>query len=246
MLAKLQMVLEAENKERMPYKKAVVLQSILMSKINQEYAEFMHESGLHPYSQSIEVKAGKNVWSIFTTNIEAYEQIIKPLASAKFEEFFIEKDQCRVWVREKELAKIKKAELTEKYYFEDASRCIEIEFITPVAFKSQNQYVFYPNLRLIYQSLVNKYEAVSGSENVNLYVWIEQLVQNTSVKQYNLKSCYYQVGKARIPAFMGKMKLGIEGSQSIVNFANLLFEFGEYSGLGIKTAMGMGNMKIIK
>lgn len=31
----------------------------------------------------------------------------------------------------------------------------------------------------------------------------------------------------------------------MANFVNMLFEFGEYSGVGIKTSLGMGYMKII-
>lgn len=246
MLAKLQMVLETEEKENMPYQKAIMLQSILMSQINQVYAEAMHESGLHPYRQSLENKEGKNIWSISVTNKEACDQIINPLLSAEFQEFFFVHDQCKVFVKEKDIAKIAKKEMTEKYYFEDAPRYMEIGFTTPVAFKSQNQYIFYPDLRLMYQSLMNKYEASSQEETMKSQELLEQMVANTNIVQYNLKSCYYSISKVKIPAFMGKIKLKVKGPQTLVNFANLLFRFGEYSGIGIKTAMGMGNMKIIE
>ena len=33
------------------------------------------------------------------------------------------------------------------------------------------------------------------------------------------------------------------GTKTMTNFANMLFEFGEYSGVGIKTALGMGCIK---
>lgn len=246
MLANLQMVLETEEKTAMPYQKAIILQSILMSHINQEYAESMHASGLHPYSQSLEIVEGKNVWNICATNEEAYHQIINPVMSEEFKEFFMEHDGIKVMVQEKNLTTITKSEMTEKYYFEDASRYVEIGITTPAAFKSQNKYIFYPELRLIYQSLMNKYEAASVDESLKSQELLEQLVLQTEVVQYNLRSCYYSVGKIKIPAFMGKMKLKINGPQTLVNFANLLFRFGEYSGLGIKSAMGMGNMKIIE
>lgn len=246
MLAKLQMVLETEEKESMTCQKAIMLQSILMSQINKEYAESMHESGLHPYRQSLENKEGKNIWSISVTNKEAYDQIINPLLSTEFQEFFLVHDQSKIYVKEKDVVQIMKKEMTEKYYFEDAPRYIEIGFTTPTAFKSQNQYIFYPDLRLIYQSLMNKYEASSEEETMKSKELLEQMVVNTNIVQYNLKSCYYSISKVKIPAFMGRIKVKIDGPQTLVNFANLLFRFGEYSGIGIKTAMGMGNMKIIE
>lgn len=244
MLAKLEMVLETEEKELMPYQKAVLLQSILMSHIRQEYAQALHESGLHPYRQSLEMREGKNIWTVAVTNEEAYEQIIRPLESCEFYEFILTHDKCKIVVSDKKSEKVMKKQLTEKFYFEDAKRFIDIDFMTPTAFKSQNQYIFYPDMRLIYQSLLNKYEACSLEETMKSPELLEQMIKNTNIIQYNLRSCNYHIGKVKIPAFIGKIRLKIHGPQSLVNFANLLFHFGEYSGVGIKTAMGMGTMKV--
>lgn len=244
MLAKLEMVLEKDENELMTYQKAVLLQSILMSQISQDYAAILHESGLHPYRQSVEIRDGKNIWTVAVTNKEAYEQIIKPLECCEFQEFILTHDKCRVVVSDKKSEKIMRKQLTTEFYFEDASRHIDIDFVTPTAFKSQNQYIFYPDMRLIYQSLFNKYEASSSDETMNSPELLEQMTENTNIIQYNLRSCNYYIGKVKIPAFTGKIRLKIQGPQSLVNFANLLFHFGEYSGVGIKTAMGMGTMKV--
>ena len=47
-----------------------------------------------------------------------------------------------------------------------------------------------------------------------------------------------------IPAFMGHMEVHINGPQPLVNLIHLLLRYGEYAGVGIKTAMGMGAMRI--
>lgn len=39
---------------------------------------------------------------------------------------------------------------------------------------------------------------------------------------------------------MGKITIKIRGTQTMTNFANMLFKFGNYSGVGIKTSIGMG------
>ena len=38
----------------------------------------------------------------------------------------------------------------------------------------------------------------------------------------------------------------MHGTSTMVNFANMLFRFGTYSGIGIKTSLGMGSFKILK
>ena len=50
--------------------------------------------------------------------------------------------------------------------------------------------------------------------------------------------------KVKIPAFIGKITIKLTGTKTMTNFANMLFEFGEYSGIGIKTSLGMGCIKL--
>ena len=45
---------------------------------------------------------------------------------------------------------------------------------------------------------------------------------------------------------MGRITLKITGPQQFVNLMHLLIRIGEYAGIGIKTAMGMGAVEIIE
>jgi CRISPR/Cas system endoribonuclease Cas6 (RAMP superfamily) len=40
------------------------------------------------------------------------------------------------------------------------------------------------------------------------------------------------------------MRLKLSGSNNLVQQANLLLAFGNYSGVGIKTCLGMGGMEV--
>lgn len=244
MLAKLEMELCTQPQQLMQYEKAVILQSILMTQIPTGYAEGLHTSQLHPYSQAVVNREGKNIWSICTTSEEAYRNIVERLECDVFHDFVIEKDKLSVTVKNKELIKMPRKGLIEKYLFEDSERILKVEFVTPTTFKSQGEYVFYPDITLIYQSLMNKYEASSETETMRSAEVLEQLAANTKVIRYNLRSCYYHINNGKIPAFMGKLTFKISGAQTMVNFATMLFHFGEYSGVGIKAAMGMGKIII--
>lgn len=139
-----------------------------------------------------------------------------------------------------------KQELINQFYFEDGERYIKIQFQTPTAFKRQGNYEFYPDLQLIYQSLMNKYDLASTDDMVKSDELLEELLEYSRIIQYNLRSCYFPMGRAKIPAFMGTMTVKITGPQGMVNFANMLFQFGTYSGVGIKTAIGMGSIEILR
>ena len=244
MLAKLQLELKTGNGDVIPYQKAVILQSILMGQIGGAYANKLHESRLHPYCQSVIQQNGKNIWEICTTNAEAYQGILLPLQDAGFRHFFMEDDQWEVDVVQKQMQQKTKSEFMDQYYFKDAGRYLNIEFRTPAAFKSQGEYVFLPELRLLYQSLMMKYSASSDDEAAEDEDVLEQLIAYSRVSKYRLRSCIYSLHGVRIPAFLGQLSIRVSGPQAMVNFLHMLFRFGEYSGIGIKTAMGMGNIKL--
>ena len=60
-----------------------------------------------------------------------------------------------------------------------------------------------------------------------------------------MRSTQYRIERVRIPSFIGEISIRIDGSQQLANVATMLAKFGEYSGVGIKTGMGMGAMKVI-
>ena len=42
------------------------------------------------------------------------------------------------------------------------------------------------------------------------------------------------------------MSVRIHGTDTMSRYARLLFRFGEYSGVGIKSSIGMGAMRIVE
>ena len=75
---------------------------------------------------------------------------------------------------------------------------------------------------------------------------LEELVKNSTIVNYKLNSTYFQMEGIRIPSFRGKIGIKISGTDTIAKYARFLAEFGEYSGVGIKTAMGMGAVKLLE
>lgn len=244
MLAELRLTLECPKLYKLHFNKASLLHGVLMQTINSEYADELHKQGLKPYSQAVRCERDKAVWHVRTFSAKAYEQIILPLQADTFHEFYLEHDDTCIKIKDKEEFHCEKSSLIKTFYAEEADRYYTIEFMTPTAFKKEGRYYFFPNIYNIYYSLMQKYDASSSQEIMGDSDTLEQLEQHTEIVSYNLHSISFFCESVRIPAFMGQIGLRISGPQTMVNFAKLLFRFGEFSGIGIKTAMGMGMMRM--
>jgi CRISPR-associated endoribonuclease Cas6 len=245
MLAELRMELETEENQ-IGYYQSSNLQGVLMEQIDSDFALLLHTQSLNPYSQSVFWENGKTIWSIKTLNENAYQNIIIPLKNDTFNEFTIKKN-INVKILTKELTLKSKKELLEEFYNTPSDKNINIGFITPTAFKSNGRYVIMPDLRLIFQSLMNKYSASSDNE-LEMFDedTLEQLVEHSEISRYRLKSTYFPIEGIKIPSFNGELGIRFHGTDTMARYARLLFKFGQYSGIGIKTSMGMGAYRLIE
>lgn len=81
---------------------------------------------------------------------------------------------------------------------------------------------------------MNKYDAAVGDNIMWDEETLEQLCENAQIVRYDLKSVSFSLEGVRIPAFVGKITIKINGTKTMADFANMLVEFGTYSGLGLK------------
>ena len=133
-----------------------------------------------------------------------------------------------------------------EFYEESASKYIEVIFETPTAFKRNGKYVFYPELHLLYQSLMNKYSA--SSENMSMIdeETLLQIENNSEIVRYRLQSIPFPMEGINVPGFIGSIRIRFSGTETMMRYIRLLLRFGEYSGVGIKTAIGMGAITLVE
>lgn len=242
MLAELRMKLEVDE-SGFGYHQSSNMQGVLMEQIDPDYAACLHEHGLKPYSQYL-LNGEEKEWIVKTCTQEAYQQIILPLFSQQFMQFTMEKKNQNIKIKEKQLKTTDKNELLNEFYAVECSHYLNLEFLTPASFKSSGKYVIMPDTRYIYQSLMNKYSASSDRMDMYDEETLEQLVSSSSIIQYRLKSTLFPVEGVKIPSFKGEMSIKVSGTDTMARYARLLARFGEYSGVGIKTAMGMGALRL--
>ena len=245
MLQRLVCKLDIIEKGEKKYIPGDALHGIIMEHINPDYAYELHQQNSRPYSQYVEARSDGIYWSIQTLTQDAAQQIIDPLASASFSGFHLKRINSNISVTEKTQSEMPIQDLVDLYYFERSERIFRIRFITPTSFKSSGDYVFYPDLRLFFGSLMRKYSSIFESNDEEDSETLGSIVENSKIVRYDLRSVYNEIERVRLPGFCGMIVIKTTGAQPLINYMHFLMKFGEYSGVGIKCAMGMGAMRII-
>lgn len=240
MFRSLRMELEADG---LDYKKSSNLQGVLFDLISPEYAQEMHVQQRHPYSQCLIKEQGKAVWYVNTLDDRAAEEFLQPLMDKGFLEFEIKKQLQIVKIKSKGYRELDQKDLVNEFYTDKPGHCFQVSLLTPTAFKQRGKFVIYPDIRLIYQSLMSKMNAVLEKTDMMDEDTLELMVQESRISRYSLRSTAFPMEGISIPAFMGNFTIKVTGTDTMAGFVRMLLRFGEYAGVGIKAAVGMGAVR---
>jgi CRISPR-associated endoribonuclease Cas6 len=246
LLSRLTLSIECAKNVRLSYDSASALQGVLMERIDSDTAAALHVQGFKPYSQYIRYEHGAYEWVVNTLTEKAARMVLDPLLAESFSDFHLDIKNADVAITGKRLETVSGKELSHLFYSEDSDRYVSIRFLSPVSFKSERRYLFYPQLRQIVRSLMSKYSAAFEDGVEPDEEMLCALLNKLEIVKYDLKSTYFHLEGIRIPSFIGEITLRVGGAQSLSNYLGLLAAFGEFSGIGIKTAMGMGALRLIK
>jgi len=219
-----------------------------MQKLSPDYAEKLHADELKPFSQFLYFDKEKNayVWQINTLTQKAKDNIIIPLITDTDESFKLEQKGLELKISDKILSpSVKYKNLAEDYYLKlPCNKRLLVKFITPCSFKSGGDYVIFPEVHNIYGSLYKKWNTFASDISLEDKDALDHLIKHTKIIGYNLKSTKFGMESIKINSFLGEICLLISGPEQLARIANLMFAFGEYSGIGAKTALGMGGIKV--
>lgn len=246
MLSKIKIILKPEEPVNMSINMSSVMHGVLMELIGQETAEKLHTESLRPYSQYLEIADDQMIWYVCSLNEFAHEKIIKVLLDESIKAIYLKKHKVKFDIVSKELKNLPVKELSAGFYRENSDRYVKLRFLTPTAFKQSGKYTFYPDLSCIYGSLMRRMDFVSLRSGMYDDDLLEELTRRSEIVGYNLRTVNYHLEGVRIPAFIGWITIKVTGAQSLINYVNMLMRFGEFSGVGIKTSLGMGALKIME
>ena len=226
---KINLKFECQPKYQLAYR----LYSYLLSRIDRQYGDYLHRQEILAVSQYLDIK--NSIWNISFFDDEAYERFIPIINECRYD-----LENCGTAA----------AESIETQLFEPivgmgtANNTIRIKFNSPTAFKSSGQYMNYPTAEHIIKSSVRKWrmcgDALMHDETLSY------IADNIQITDYKLRSTLFRLKKAVIPAFMGEVTLNSQLDSTYNRVFNSIMNFAQYSGIGIKTTLGMGGMTIIE
>jgi CRISPR-associated endoribonuclease Cas6 len=122
----------------------------------------------------------------------------------------------------------------------------DLKFTTSTAFSQGRTYLPLPVPTLMFRSWLERWNTFApvylGSDEL-----IEYLSHSIVLTRHRLQSRSFQVHNSRVQGFTGEVRLQTLNriDPLVANVANLLIHYGEFSGTGIKTRLGMGKTQLV-
>ena len=104
--------------------------------------------------------------------------------------------------------------------------------------------MIFPQESLILQSLVNRWGLCFPELPLDDPDAIQAILAGVHIVDYRLHTVRHPLKQTRIPSFQGRVILEAHLPVPLMEIVKTLYVFAPYAGLGIKTALGMGGVKI--
>lgn len=246
MITKHKIFFKADSK--LPLYLGACFQSILLETLDRELAEELHsgEHGLRPYTNTSYRQDDSFIWEINALN-ETMSNAIQAKLSGLLQDQYLRSFETTLKYQDKhEFYSTSHKDLFKKFYSREfkENNIVNLKFITPTSIKTEGRYLHYPREDLIIFSLLRKWDDYSSDIKLfdqDLYETIINQFSISSIK--NLKSQFVPIDKGKVSGFIGNVDFKIKPSTRQINqLINLLLEYSNFSGIGIKTAIGMGKI----
>lgn len=187
------------------------LHGVLMESIPADYVQTLHTVPVNPYSQYALARSTTSLeWKISTLTNEARQQIVGPINDAAFAGFRLRASGIATQVTSRSLEQNPLSQFARIFYARPETRKFRVEFLTPTAFKQSGEYVFWPDPRLVFQSLAQKYGAIVDGEEPDPGL-IAEFGQSVRLSAFRVASAPFAVGAARVPGFTGSATFTVRG-----------------------------------
>lgn len=245
MLQKIILQCKYQGEQEANYHWGSLMHGMILEKLPVDVVKMLHESKLRPFSQYLIPKPEQKLsWHIGLWDKNVAE-IIEPIL-VSLQQFTIKHKGISL-----EVVEVDKRIISYQDYFANffvsanVCRRYEVNFLTPCSHKRDGQYVIFPTVDLMIQSVAKRYCAFIHDFSLDDPEAITQIIQHMRIVRYSLRSAVYYLNGTKITGYLGKITIQIQGPEQLARLAGALLSFAEYAGLGIKTALGMGGVRII-
>lgn len=222
---------------------AYPLYAWLLSQVPEQEGERLHEQGMRPVSQHLwrNPQTRESWWTVNLLDDEAvafFLPVLEREKAARLHQCVLEFSSCEVERIDSASELIRRAQalpLENRY---------PLELLTPTSFKQEGRYVIYPQESLILQSLVARWGICFPDMPLDDPDAIQAILRGLHIVDYRLQTLRHPLKQVRIPSFVGRIVLEARLPAPLMEVFRTLYCFGSYSGVGIKTALGMGGVGV--
>jgi CRISPR-associated protein Cas6 len=239
MLAQIKMEIEGEG---LNINMGSLFHGYIMKNIDPAFAEYFHYNTTNPFTSCVywDREKQKYYWRITTFNKKAYDMIVSYFIENTIESIYLEHKELEIFIKSFSLYKTS----FEEIYLNNENRN-KIDFLTPTAFKSNGIIQIFPNISTLLMGVINKINQHSDTVKLEDEKIINELLENVYIDEYNLRTRYFYMEQIRVKGFIGNMILKLKNKDPMLTqLLNFLLLSSEYTGLGIKTALGMGGIRV--
>ena len=239
MLAQINM--ELETKE-LNMNMASLFHGYLMENIDSAYAEYFHYNTTNPFTSCIfkDTKEDKFFWRVTTFSQKAYDMLMSYFSKGIPEKIYLKNKDLEINVKSFSIQKKSYEDL-----FLEATERKRIKLMSPTSFKSDGITHIFPNISTLISGVIAKINQHSETAELEDKKIVNELLEKVYIKDYNLRTKIFHLESIKIKGFIGTMDLAIKGEdRTLANILNFLILMSEYTGLGIKTSLGMGGVKV--
>lgn len=238
MLAKMIIELEERN---LHSNMASLFHGYLMEEIDPSFAQYLHYNQTNPFTSCIirDKSTNGSYWKITTFNKMAYEMIIVPLTRRSSDRIYLQHKDMEFHIRHVEVEESSLDEL-----FLKAKKRPRIRLLTPTSFKSDGRTHIFPEVETLLRGVIQKINFHSDEMKLEDEKILRELLDKVYLKDYNLRTSMFNMEGIKIKGFLGTMDIGLRGDSVLSELLNFILLSSEYTGMGIKTSLGMGGVEV--
>lgn len=219
------------------------LYAALLERAPQTFSDSVHDGSITPVSQFLRIDGYQLTWVVSLLGEDA-ETALSPVLEGtdhytiKNGVFTVAGRQVRRIAEPDEL--FQRAALT--------SMPRRLCFRTPTAFKSQGNYVILPTMRLLVRNLAGKWNgcfAASCPIDDTDGQGLDTLAAGLHCVDFRLHGSSYPLKAGVVPGFVGTMSVENRLTGFHHQLMDVLLLFAGFSGIGIKTTLGMGGVELL-
>lgn len=238
--------LVCQSKGKYNFNDGVYFHGWLMSQVSEEFADKMHQTGVNPVTIVVYGKKNEVIFSVALLTDEAVAEVAGMLMDDTFTSFSLKStEQCDFKILRKVKENLESKDLAQVFYQQDqAERLFQVNVMTPLAFKSNGTYYNLPDIRLFFQSIMKKYNAIfENTEHIDLDL-LDEICSKVNLVNFRINSRRFYIHKAYINGFCGRLVFYCKGAETLSNYVAMLLRFAEFSSVGVKTSLGMGSIAV--